>query len=129
MQNVQRHGDHIHVIIRLRKCLADLDHIARSGICHVAQRQSTLFINNSQHRINIRIVQHQKAFGILHGMAVLLQDRNTEAMKCIDITGIVVPCQVMNPLPHLIGGFIGKCNAQNVPGQNSDLIDQIGKTP
>ena len=61
-------------------------------------------------------------------MTVLLQNGNTEAVECIDKTGIVVSRQIMNSLPHFIGCLVGKGNTENVSGTDAEIIDQIGKT-
>ena len=42
------------------------------GERHVAQRQPTLFIDDLEHGVNIAVVEHEKAFGIADGVAVLL---------------------------------------------------------
>lgn len=61
-------------------------------------------------------------------MAVLLKDGNAEAVKGVDIAGVVIAGEIMDPLPHFVGGFICKGYAQNVFGKDPDLIDKKGKT-
>ena len=60
-------------------------------------------------------------------MAVLLEDRDTEAVEGIDIPGVVVPGELMDTLAHLIGGLVSKGNAEDVAWQDAQLVDQIGK--
>ena len=48
-------------------------------------------------------------------------------MEGVDIPGVLVPDQIVDPLAHFIGRFIGKCNAQDVPGKDPHLIDQKRK--
>ena len=91
---------------------------------HIAQRQSALFINYAEHRVNIGIIQDQKTLRILHRMTVLLQHAYTEPMKRIDVSGVVIPGPCVNPLPHFIGCFVRERHAENISGQNPDLINQ-----
>ena len=60
-------------------------------------------------------------------MAVLLEDGDAEAVEGVDIAGIVVAGQRVDPLPHLIGRLVGKRDAQNMPRQNAELGDQKGE--
>ena len=62
-------------------------------------------------------------------MAVLLEDGHAEAVEGVDIAGVVVAGQVVDALAHLIGGLVGKGDAQDVAGQNAQLIHQVGKPP
>lgn len=48
-------------------------------------------------------------------------------MKRADIAGIVIAAEPADALLHLLGGFIGKCDAEDVGRHNANLIDQIGK--
>ena len=66
--------------------------VAGVGKCHIPQRKAPPLINNFKHRVNVRITQHKKTFGILNNMAVLLKHRNAEAVKSIYITGVIVAC-------------------------------------
>ena len=60
-------------------------------------------------------------------MAVLLEDGDTEAVEGVDIPGVVVPGELMDTLAHLIGGLVGKGDAEDVARQDAQLVDQIGK--
>ena len=129
IQHIERHRDHIEIIIRPSLELQDLYHVPRLGKCHIAQRQPSLLINNLQHRVNVGIVQHEKALGILHRMAVLLQHSDAESVEGVDISRIIVPGQVVDSLAHLVGGFICEGYAQDISRQNPDLVHQIRKAP
>ena len=127
MQRVERHPDHVLIVFRALEKLLDLDHVARGGEGHVPQRKSPLLINDAQHRVDIRVVQHKKTLRVLHGVAVLLQDGDAEAVKSVDIAGVVVAGQVMDALAHLVGSLVGKGHAEDVGRQDAQLVDQIGK--
>ena len=102
-QRVERHRDHVLVILRLLKELSDLDHVPCGGIGHVAQRKAALFVDDAEHRVDVGIIQHQKALRILHGVAVLLQNGDTEAVERVDIARVVVAGQGVDTLAHLVG--------------------------
>ena len=127
LQGLQRHGQHILIVLRLFKNLLYLDHVPGIGKSHVPQGQSPLFVDDLQHGVYIGIVQDEKAFWIPESVAVFLQNRNAEAVKGIDIPGIIVPGQVVDALPHLAGCFIGKGHAQDISRQDAKFIYQKSK--
>ena len=95
------------------------------GERHVAQRQPTLFIDDLEHGVNIAVVEHEKAFGIADGVAVLLQNGDAEAVEGVDIAGVVVAGQIVDALAHLVRGLVGKGHAQQISRQNAELRHQI----
>ena len=102
-QRVERHRDHVLIILRLLKELSDLDHVPRGGIGHVAQCEAALFVDDAEHRVDVGIIQHQKALRVLHRMAVLLQNGDTEAVERVDIARVVVAGQGVDTLAYLVG--------------------------
>ncbi len=72
-QIIQRHGDHKLVIFRFLGDLAPFNHVTCPGKGHVAQCQAAFFVDDLEHRIDIRVVDDKETSGILHGMAVFLQ--------------------------------------------------------
>ena len=102
-QRVERHRDHVLVILRLLKELSDLYHVPCGGIRHVAQCEAALFVDDAEHRVDVGIIQHQKALRVLHRMAVLLQNGDTEAVERVDIARVVVAGQGVDTLAHLVG--------------------------
>ena len=128
-QGLQGHGNHIQVILRLLFQLSDFDHVPGIAEGHIPQREATLLVDDFQHGVDVGVVQHQKALGVLYHMAVLLQNGHAEAMEGVDIARVPVAGEAVNPLAHFVGGFVGKSDAQNVPGQDAQLIDQVGKSP
>ena len=128
VQTIQGHGNQIPVIFRLRHLLADLDPVSGIAESHMAQRQAALLIDNLQHGVDIRVIQHLKVFRIGNGITVLLQNGYTETMKSTDISGVVIPRQPVNPLTHLIRRLIRKSYTQDIPRQNADCFHQIGKS-
>ena len=102
-QRVERHRDHVLVILRLLEELADLDHVPCGGIGHVAQCEAALFVDDAEHRVDVGIIQHEEALRVLHRMAVLLQNGDTEAVERVDIARVVVAGQGVDTLAHLVG--------------------------
>ena len=102
-QRVERHRDHVLVILRLLKELSDLDHVPCGGIGHVAQCEAALFVDDAEHRVDVGIIQHEEALRVLHRMAVLLQNGDTEAVERVDIARVVVAGQGVDTLAHLVG--------------------------
>ena len=133
LQGVQRHGDHVPVVLGFLEQLPDLDHVPGSGKGHIPQAQPPLIIDDLEHGVDIRIIQHQKALGILNGMAVFLKNRNAEAVKGVDIAGVIISGQGVDPLAHLICRLVGKGDAEDIAGQDAQLIYQkrkaVGKGP
>ena len=111
MKIFQRHLDHMKVIIRFIDAFAHFKIIPCIGKGHVSECQSSFFINDIEHCINIGVIKNHEAFRIGNCMGILLQHRNTEAVESIDIAGIIVTGQLMNSLSHLIGSFVCECNA------------------
>ncbi len=63
----------------------------------------------------------------MDSVAVLLQNSHAEAVESTDIAGIVVAGEPADAPLHLLGGFIGKCDTEDIGRHNANLIDQIGK--
>ena len=123
LQCVQGQVDQAVVIVRLAKQLLHLDHIPRGGVCHVPEGQAPFLVDNLEHSVDIRVVQHQKTLGILDRMTVLLEDGDTKAVKGIDVASVVITSELVDALTHLSCRLIGKGDAQNVPRQNAQLVD------
>ena len=60
-------------------------------------------------------------------MAVLLQDGNAESVERIDVARVVVADQVVDPLPHFVGGLVGERDAQDIAGRDAQFVDQEGE--
>ena len=127
MQRVQRHLDQVQVIIRLAEEFLDLDHVPRIGKRLVAQSQAAFLVDDPQHGVDVAVVQHQETFRILHRVAVLLQNGNAEPVEGVDVTRVVVADQIMDPLPHFVGGLVGERDAQDVAGRDAQFVDQEGE--
>ena len=124
---------YVPVIIRLLEQFLDFYHIPGSGEGHVPEGQPALLVDDLEHRVDIAVVQHQEAAGILEGVAVLLQNRHAEAVEGVDVPSVVVPGELVDALAHLVGRFVGKGYAQDVPRQNPQLVHQeseaVGEGP
>ena len=129
LQLVRRKGDELAVILRAVFELFDLDHVARGRKGHVAQRQAALLVDHAQHRIDVGVVQDQEAFGIAHGVAVLLQHRDAEAVEGVDIARVVVAGEVVDAAAHLVRGLVGEGHAEDVPRQDAQLRHEVGEAP
>ena len=123
-QRLQRHSQQILVILRILLQLPHLKHIPGIGIGHIPKGQIPLLIDQLQHIIDIRIIQHQEILRVLHGITVFHQYGYTEAMEGIDIARILIPGQIMDPLPHLICGFVRKCHAEDVSRKDTKFLHQ-----
>ena len=111
LQSIQGKCDEIPVVLRLLDQLAHLNEVPGGGKGHVPQGQPPFFIEDLQHGINIRVVQYQKAFGIMHRVAVFLKDTDAKTMESIDVAGIVVAGKLMDTLPHFRSSLVGKGDA------------------
>ena len=120
LQRVEGQGDHVLVILRPLLELQHLNHVARVGERHVAQRQPALVVDDLEHGVNIAVVEHQKALGIADGVAVLLQDGDAEA-------GILVAGQIVDALAHFISRLVGERHAKKIPRQDAKLRHKIGE--
>ena len=127
-QCIKWHLDHFQIVIGIPDELVHLDHIAGLSECHIAQSQTTFFIDDLQHVVDIGVVEHKEAFRIRDGVAVLLQDRDTEAVECVDIPGVVITGEPVNAPLHLICGFVGEGDTENVARQNAKFVDEISET-
>ena len=121
-KKVDRHSNHIAIILRLELALPHLEHIPGILESLVPKCQVPLAVDDLQHGIYIRIIEHQKALRILDRVGIFLQNRYTEAVKCAYITGVIIPGQLPDAGAHFIGGFVGKGHAQNIGRQNADFI-------
>lgn len=121
----QRKRDKVEIIIGALYRFQNLDHIARLAEGFLAQGDFALIVNHLQHRIDIGIVEHQKALRIPHGMRIFLQHRNAEAMERANVARIVIARHTTNALPHFVGRLIAKRDAQNIARQNAQVVDQV----
>lgn len=121
----QRKRDKIDVIIGALNRFQNLDHIARLAEGFLAQGDFALIVNHLQHRIDIGIVEHQKALRVPHGMRIFLQHRNAEAMERANVARIVIARHATNTLAHFIGRLIAERDAQNIARQNAQVVDQV----
>ena len=128
-QGVQGEGDEIQVVVGAVHQLFHLDHVPRRREGHVPQGEPTLVVDELEHGVDIAVVQHQKALGVLHGVAVLLENGYAEAVEGVDVAGVVVAGEGVDPLAHLQGGLVGEGDAENVPWENAHLLHQVGKAP
>lgn len=48
-------------------------------------------------------------------------------MEGVDIASVIVAGEGVNALAHLVGRFIGKCDAQDIPWQDAQLVYQESK--
>ena len=126
-QGVQGHGDHVLIVVGALEQLLDLDHVPGGGKGHVPQGQPPLLVDDPKHGVDVRIVQHQKASGVLDGMAVLPQHGVAEAVERVDVPGVVVSGQLVDALAHLICRLVGEGDAENVPRQDAQLVHQVSK--
>ena len=127
LQSVQRQTKHVPVILRFLEQLADFDHIPRRPEGHIPEAEAPLLIDHLQHGVNVCVVQYQKALWIPHHVAVLLEHGDAEAVKGVNVARVVVPGQPMDALTHLRGRLVGEGHAQDIPRQDTQLIDQERK--
>ena len=102
-ERVQGEGDHVPVVLRLLEELPDLDPVPGVPEGHVPEGQPPLVVDDLEHGVDVGVVQHQKAPGILDRVAVLLEDGDTEAVEGVDIAGVLVPGEGVDALAHLGG--------------------------
>ena len=103
LQGLQGQGEHVPVVVRLPEQLSNLDPVPGGGKGHVPEGQAPFLVDDLEHGVNVRIVQHQEALGILDRVAVLLQDGHAEAVERVDIARVVVAGQGVDTLVHLVG--------------------------
>ena len=48
-------------------------------------------------------------------------------MEGVDVAGVIVPGELVDALAHLVGRLVGEGDAQDVPRQDAQLIDQVGE--
>ena len=121
------HRHEVRVVARLGDGLADLDHVARLRECHVAQREPALFVDHPQHRVDVGVVQHQEAFRILYGVAVLLKHGDAEAVEGVDERGVVVADKPVDAAAHLRRRLVRECHAEDVGRQNAHRLHEVGE--
>ena len=124
---IHRELYHIKKIPRLRDAFPHLEHIPRLPEGLIAKTKPPLLIDQLQHVVDVSIVYDHEALRIGNRVAVLLQDIDAEAMEGVDIACVIVSCQKMNPLPHLICRLIREGHAENPARHDTELIDEIGK--
>lgn len=90
--------------------------------------EAPLLVDDLEHGVDIGVVQHQKALGVLHRVAVLLEDGHAEAVEGVDVAGVVVPGELVDALAHLIGRLVGEGDAQDVPRQDAQLTHQVSES-
>ena len=81
-----------------------------------------------KHGVNVCVVQYQKALWIPHRMAVLLEHGDAETVEGVDIARVIVAGEDVDALAHLICGFVGEGDAEDISRQDAQLVHQKGKT-
>lgn len=127
LKSVQGHGHHILIVARLFQHFADFNHLPGVCVGHFPHGQSPLLIDSLEHGVNIRVVQHQKALGVLNSKAVLLENGHAEAVEGVDIARVIIAGQAADALAHLVGGLVGKGDAEDIAREDAQLVDQKGK--
>ena len=117
-QNLRRgtvvfhHHDGLHIWKNLVEIQQILDVRAAPGVDRLVRvaHDEEVAVIAAQHlhqlilqRVDVGIIQHQKALRVLHGVAVLLQNGDTEAVERVDIARVVVAGQGVDTLAHLVG--------------------------
>ena len=87
MQGLQVHVYHVEVVFGVLDALAELYHVPRVGVCHVAQGEAALFVDAGEHDVDVSVVEDEEAFGVLHRVAVLLEHGDAEAVEGADVAG------------------------------------------
>ena len=128
-QRVQGHGGHVAVIIGLPEKFPYFDHVPGGGEGHVTEGEPPLFVDDLEHGIDVAVVEDEKFFRILHGVAVFLKNGDAESVKRIDVAGAVVAGEAADALAHFLGGFVGEGDAEDMAGQDAQFIDEIGEAP
>ena len=123
-QSIERHRDEIVGVIGLFEQLLDFDHVPRVGKSLVAQRQSALLVDQAQHRVDVAVVEDDETFGILHGVAVLAQHGDAEAVEGVDERGIVVADEVADARAHLPRRLVGERHAEDILRQDAQFVDK-----
>ncbi len=125
LEAVQGEAEHVLVVVRALEKLLDLDHVPGIGEGHVPEGEAPFLVDDLEHLVDVRVVQHQEALGIPHGADILLQDRDAKAVEGADVPRVVVAGEVVDALAHLGGGLVGEGDAQNVGGQDAQLVHQV----
>ena len=73
LQRIQGQGNQVPVVVRPLEQLLNLDHVPGGGEGHVPKGEPPLLIDDLEHGVNVRVVQHQEALGVLDRVAVLLE--------------------------------------------------------
>jgi hypothetical protein len=80
--------------------------------CHLLCRDSELLKASPDDSPHIFFVKDYKVFRVLHHMAVLAQKLHRETVESADVA-CAYACHFMNPLLHLLCGFVRERQAQN----------------
>ena len=127
VQRLEVHVYHVEVVLRVLYALAYLYHVPRVGVCHVPQREAALFVYAREHGVDVRVVEDEEALRVLHGVAVLLQDGDAEAVEGADVARVAVAGQGADALAHLGGGLVGEGHAEYAARRDAQVINEIGK--
>ena len=124
-EDVEGHGDHVAVILRLLDALADLEHVPRVFEGHVAQGEAALLVDLCEHGVDVGVVENEEAVGVLYRVAVLLQHRHAEAVEGADVAGVAVVDQRADALAHLVRGAVREGHAEDVVRRHTDHVHQV----
>ncbi len=127
LELLEREVDEELVVVALAHALAHLEHVARTGVGHVAQRDAALLVDDGEHLVDVGVVEHEEALGVAEGAGVLLKDADAEAVEGVDVGSVVVAGEVVDALAHLVGGLVGEGHAEDVAGHDAELVDEVGE--
>ena len=127
VQGLQVHVYHVEVVFGVLDALAELYHVPRVGVCHVAQGEAALFVDAGEHDVDVSVVEDEEAFGVLHRVTVLLEHGDAEAVEGADVAGVAVAGECAYALAHLGGGLVREGDAEDAAGRDTQLVYKVGK--
>ena len=124
---IEGHADEVFVVLGLPEQFLVFDHVPCIAKGHVPEGEAPFLVDDLEHAVDVRVVEDQEILRVADRVAVLLEDGDTEAVEGVDVARVVVAGQLVDALAHLVRGLVREGDAQDVAGQDADVIDEVGE--
>ena len=122
---VEGHADEVLVVLRFAEQFLVFDHVPCIAKGHVPESEAPFLVDDLEHGVDVRVVEDEEVLRVADRVAVLLQDRDAEAVERVDVPRVVVAGQLVDALAHLVRGLVREGDAQDVPGQDADVVHKV----
>ena len=122
LQLVVAHGDEVVEVVGAVAGLQHLYLVAGLGVGALAQGEPALLIDDSEHGVDVAVIEHREALRQLQGVTVGLQHRHAQAVEGVDESRVRIADEAPDAAAHLAGRLVGESGTQDVARQDAQHV-------